>query len=102
MVTPSILQGVKAYAFKQAHITRAMAARCAADWISELAKARIRPPWAVNYKCNSSNRKSSVGDVTGDLEQEFIEESEVMNMEMLDSDSESDDGGDSDSFEFDD
>ena len=56
----------------------------------------------VNYKYNSSNGKSSVRDVTGDLEQEFIEESEVMDMEMSDSDSESDDGGDSDSFEFDD
>ncbi len=81
---PSILQGVRAYAFKQAHIARAMAARCAADWIPELAKAGIRPPWTVNYKCISSNEKSSVGDVTGDLEQELIEELyyDVANMLM--------------------
>jgi len=46
---PSILHGVSAYAHKQAHIARRMATRCATDWLPELTKHGIAPPWASQY-----------------------------------------------------
>ena len=49
-----ILHGVSAYAFKQAAITLHIAARCAADWLPELAKAGINPVWGVKYSTIAS------------------------------------------------
>ncbi|KJA16799.1 hypothetical protein HYPSUDRAFT_71075 [Hypholoma sublateritium FD-334 SS-4] len=50
----SILIGVSAYAHKQAHIVRRMAARCAADWLPILTKLGITPCWASRYPVEPS------------------------------------------------
>lgn len=50
---PSVLNGISAYAHKQASICLRMAARCAAYWLPIMNKHTINPTWSENHKANS-------------------------------------------------
>jgi hypothetical protein len=94
-----ILHGVAAYAFKQADIARRMALQCAMDWLPELKKEGINPPWAAKYRCNSMASTFLHPDIALD---EVLDERD--SVDVVESESEADEDCDdsSDDFEFDD
>lgn len=119
-----ILHGVSAYAFKQAAITLHIAARCAADWLPELAKAGINPVWGVKYSTvaskntvvvtSVSNNNAAVtvasnngvavdvtSDYDADMDCESIDDDEV-DIVDIPSDTDHDDSDVDDFFEYDD
>ena len=70
-----ILQGISAYAYKQANLFRHMATRCAAECRPMLASNHIIPDWAANYPAQTtSNREKSATDEFEDDSDEIGED----------------------------
>jgi len=94
---PSILAGVSAYAYKQADVTRRMAARCAQHWLPVLKKHGIDPEWASKYEAEDTRpaREWEQGD------EEVIEDDEGVGAREVQSEEEDSDKGEDDVDYFD-
>lgn len=94
---PSILAGVSAYAYKQADVTRRMAARCAQHWLPVLKKHGIDPEWASKYGAEDTRpaRDQEQGD------KEVIEDDEGVGAREVQSEEEDSDEGEDDADYFD-
>ena len=94
---PSILAGVSAYAYKQADVTRRMAARCARHWLPVLKKHGIDPEWASRYGTKDTRpaREKEQGD------KEVVEDDEGVGAREVPSDEEDSDEDEDDVDYFD-
>lgn len=103
---PDIVDGLSAYAFKQAHLAHHMAARCAADWLLELNKQGIQPEWAEGYAGIIKKKKqSNPANVEDVLPEDVLDDDEILDFDEIPSDTEEEDENDLDDFddfEFDD
>lgn len=101
---PEVLNGSSAYAFKQADLSRHMAARCAAEWLPELDKRGIQPDWAGSYTSLLKKKKQSKQPDSEDILPEVVlDDDDLFGFQETPSDAEDDDDDDSaDDFEFDD
>jgi len=100
---PSVLNGVSAYAHKQAYIAREMAARCAEDWLPELTKSGVTASWAAQYPAAASTtRKQRQRRFEGEEEQCYTQD-QLDDVEDLsgEEDSDEDDDEEDDSLELD-
>ena len=84
---PSILTGVSAYAYKQADVTRWMAARCTWHWLPVLKKHGIDSEWASRYGTKDTRpaREQEQGD------KEVVEDDEGVGAREVPSDEEDSD-----------
>ena len=88
---PSVLHGVSAYAHKQAHIARQMAMRCAADWLPELTKRGISPPWASQHLSAPSTTRRRRPKDSEDSEESVLPSEEQVDVIEVPSDEEDSD-----------
>jgi len=109
------LSGVSAYAYKQAHITRQMAVRCATSWLPTLDKHGIKPEWAKTYpgamalvakihgeeKKDNTKEDESKDNVGKEDVEEELDKEDMAEIEETPSDAESDEEL-YDLFEYDD
>jgi len=88
---PSVLHGVSAYAHKQAHIARQMAMRCVADWLPELTKRGISPPWASQHLSAPSTTRRRRPKDSEDSEESVLPSEEQVDVIEVPSDEEDSD-----------
>ena len=104
-VDTDILDGVLAYAFKQADILRRMATRCAASWLLELDKRGIKPSWEDKYK-HTRQLKKAQKPSEDDHGEDAIDDDDEVDIVEGHSDAENDESDSEDSesewFDFDD
>jgi len=100
---PSILNGVSAYAHKQAYILREMAERCAEDWLPELKKCGVIPSWAVRYPAAASTtrkRRQRRSDGEEEPRLESHTQDQLDDMEELSDDEDSDEDEDEEDYDL--
>ena len=102
------LNGVSAYAHKQAHIIRQMAVWCATSWLPTLDKHNIKPEWANTYpsamallaKIRVQENKDDTKEEKDEINKDELDEEEA-DVQETPSDAESDEES-YDLFEYDD
>ena len=102
-VGPEILNGISAYAYKQADLVYRVARRCAEEWQLVLLSKGILPDWPTTYPIRTDlMKKTADGDFDGDFDEDEILEDEGLDIEESRSDVGEEDDDEDLYFEYDD